>query len=228
MRAGKLGLFETNLGERRWVDPHERLDRRFAPIEHARIEDRRHEVPIGRRAARNDARAGAAHISWIKRGSSTVTAPDNRNGSGRMKTLTGLCAMLLLAGLCWASPTLAQGIPRGSYLRSCTGVRVEGDALIAHCRRIDGLMQRSVLGGVYRCVGDIANIDGVLRCAYGGPPRPPVVAPGPPPDFVARCEALHREARDLREQIEHTWDPVERARLQGRLGEVRGQEARCR
>ena len=36
----------------------------------------------------------------------------------------------LLAGVAWA-PAQAQGVPQGSYLRSCGNVAVQGDTLIA-------------------------------------------------------------------------------------------------
>jgi uncharacterized protein DUF6381/CVNH domain-containing protein len=143
-----------------------------------------------------------------------------------MKTLNGLCAALLLAALNWVTPAAAQGIPPGSYLRSCSGARVEGDTLIARCRRVDGFEQRSALPNLHRCVGDIANANGVLRCAYRQGP-PPAAAPVPTPNFIERCQALRHQAFELRQRIERTFDPFERARLEERLRGVRREAAPC-
>ena len=62
----------------------------------------------------------------------------------------------------------AQGYPPGgSYLNSCTDVRVSGDRIVAECGRINGTWDRTVLRDFDRCVGDIANIDGRLTCSRG-------------------------------------------------------------
>ena len=70
-----------------------------------------------------------------------------------MKRGIGMLGGLLFAALCWAEPAAAQGLPQGSYLRSCNGVSLQGDNLIATCRRADGREQRTSLAGVHRCVG---------------------------------------------------------------------------
>jgi len=44
-----------------------------------------------------------------------------------MKTRIGILGGLLLAALCWVEPAAAQGLPQGSYLRSCNGVSLQGD-----------------------------------------------------------------------------------------------------
>jgi len=43
-----------------------------------------------------------------------------------------------------------------------------------------------------------------------------------------RCLELRREAEHLRERLSRTYEPYERARVEGRLGEVRREEVRCR
>jgi len=43
-----------------------------------------------------------------------------------------------------------------------------------------------------------------------------------------RCGGLHREAEMLRHRLDREWNPVERARTEGRLREVREQAERCR
>ena len=48
----------------------------------------------------------------------------------------------------------AQGIPQGSYLQTCTDVRIQGDALRATCRTRDNREQRSSLPGFRRWPSD--------------------------------------------------------------------------
>ena len=90
-----------------------------------------------------------------------------------MKTRIGILGGLLLAALCWVEPAAAQGLPQGSYLRSCNGVSLQGDNLIATCRRVDGYAQQSSLPAVRSCVGDIGNANGNLTCNYGRGSAPP-------------------------------------------------------
>jgi len=97
-----------------------------------------------------------------------------------MKVLIGAVAALLFAAVCWPQPASAQGVPRGSYLRSCGGVYMDGDTLIATCRRADGYEQQTALRGVHRCVGDIGNRNGHLTCSRGGEPGPPPPGYGGP------------------------------------------------
>ena len=85
-----------------------------------------------------------------------------------MKIVIGALAAVLLTGIGWSATAEAQGIPQGSYLRSCNGARIEGDTLVARCRTVDGREQRSALATVHRCVGDIGNNNGQLQCNYGG------------------------------------------------------------
>lgn len=93
-------------------------------------------------------------------------------------------AILLRAALAavlvvWLIPQAnAQQAPRGSYLRTCPEASVYRGRLTAVCRRRDGSFQQSSLGDVGRCVGDIANVDGRLRCNYG--PGGPMPGPGRP------------------------------------------------
>ncbi len=83
-----------------------------------------------------------------------------------------LRAMLAAALLVWLMPHAeAQRLPRGSYQRSCPEANFYRGRLTAVCKRRDGQFQQSTLADVDRCVGDIANVDGRLRCSYG-PARP--------------------------------------------------------
>jgi hypothetical protein len=61
-----------------------------------------------------------------------------------------------------------QGIPEGTYLRSCSGAKLSGGSLVAQCRKLDGSVQTSSLATVNRCTGDIGNNNGVLQCNFGG------------------------------------------------------------
>src|SRR5262249_51560151 len=83
-----------------------------------------------------------------------------------MKTALGTFAALLLAGAMYVQPAHAQPAPQGSYLNSCNNVGMDGDRLIADCRRPDGGWHRTALD-IHRCVGDIANINGQLNCNRG-------------------------------------------------------------
>jgi hypothetical protein len=83
----------------------------------------------------------------------------------RCAVIAGAAMFLSLA----ATPALAQGVPGGSYLRTCSNVRMFSDRLVAECRRMDGSWDRTVLRDVGRCVGGVANMNGQLTCNYGEP-----------------------------------------------------------
>ena len=170
-----------------------------------------------------------------------------------MTRVTAALTGVLLAGMAFIQSAAAQGLPQGSYLRSCMGAALRGDTLVATCRRADGREQRTSLPDVRRCVGDIGNNNGNLQCSYAGGPG------GPPPGYGERgygergygergygergygerrygeearerCFGLHRETDDLRIRLDREFNPMERARTEGRLREVREQEERmgCR
>jgi hypothetical protein len=148
-----------------------------------------------------------------------------------MKTYLAVLAGVLLAGMAWSQPAAAQGLPQGSYLRSCAGATLQGDTLVATCRRPDGREQRSSLADVRRCVGDIGNQNGNLQCSYGAGraagPGPGYGEQGYGGEGRERCGGLHREAEDLRVRMDREWNPLERSRTEGRLREVQEQEARA-
>jgi|SRR5271166_2951829 len=91
-----------------------------------------------------------------------------------MKICLGVCAALLITGSMFLQSANAQSTPEGSYRASCTDVRVEDQhrTLTAVCRIADGREQRTSLTDVDRCVGDIANDDGALKCNHGEPMAP--------------------------------------------------------
>jgi CVNH domain len=152
-----------------------------------------------------------------------------------MNTCIATLAGVLMATIAWVQPAAAQGLPQGSYLRSCNGAALHGDALVATCRRADGREQRTSLADVRRCVGDIGNNNGNLQCSYGGGHAGPASGygerrygePGYGGEMRERCIGLHREAENLRIRMDREWNPLERSRTEGRLREVQEQEARA-
>jgi hypothetical protein len=77
---------------------------------------------------------------------------------------------LLLTGIAWSAQ--AQGVPQGTYSRSCTNVSVQGDSLVATCCGRDGREQHTTLARFRRRVGDIGNDNGRLQCAFAGGAQP--------------------------------------------------------
>ena len=80
-----------------------------------------------------------------------------------MKIAIGASVALLLAAAICPQSAHAQRTPPGSYLNSCKNVGMDGDKLIADCRRPDGGWHRTALD-IDRCGGDVANIGGRLSC----------------------------------------------------------------
>lgn len=89
----------------------------------------------------------------------------------------------------FAGTARAQNFPPGSYQRNCKQVHWAGRTLVAECQRADGRYSGTGLADAARCHGDIANIDGQLRCVAEGSPAqghapPPNYQPGsPPPNY---------------------------------------------
>ena len=90
----------------------------------------------------------------------------------KIKISVGASAALLIIGSMFLQSAHSQSAPQGSYLRSCTDVRVEDRTLTAVCRIADGREQRTSLTDLNRCVGDIGNDDGALKCNHGQPMAP--------------------------------------------------------
>ena len=57
--------------------------------------------------------------------------------------------------------------PEGSYSQSCRDIHMDGDTLYAQCQSSGGNWVPAQLERVDRCVGDIANVEGQLRCDRG-------------------------------------------------------------
>jgi len=165
-----------------------------------------------------------------------------------MKIALGALAATLFLGIAAvAVPAQAQGLPTGSYLSNCTNVTMQGDALIATCRRGDGRESRTVLSGVRRCLGDISARNGALQCAFpgGAQVRGQIVAePGygaPVPAYGERrtgtegygsegwerCRGLRQQADALRGRLDREWNPLDRGRIESHLREIHEQQERC-
>ena len=131
--------------------------------------------------------------------------------------------LFLLAGLLLAGAAVAAQVPPGSYLRSCRQAHMEGGALIAVCRRVNGRWERTALPEAGRCVGDIGNLDGILRCSRpGGPP-----AYNRERERRAECLRVEHALAVTRGRFAHTPPSDERDRLERRLHELERERARC-
>jgi len=133
----------------------------------------------------------------------------------------------LLSGLLFAlQSALAQGVPPGSYLRSCGNAYLEGDTLIATCRRMDGHAQQTALPAIRSCIGDIGNANGNLTCNRGRGSGPPPYYGGAPrygQEWEGRrehCDHLRERLREIRYRMENA-PPWEQDRLGRRLDETR-------
>ncbi|HMF91741.1 MAG TPA: CVNH domain-containing protein [Candidatus Angelobacter sp.] len=58
--------------------------------------------------------------------------------------------------------------PPGTYLQTCRDIRMQGDRLYARCQNTRSRWVNTSLDDVYRCTGDISNIDGHLSCDQSG------------------------------------------------------------
>ena len=67
---------------------------------------------------------------------------------------------------CQREPERASywSVPAGSYRSTCEDVQTYGSDLSATCQRRDGRWVSTTLPNYLRCTGDLANIDGTLRC----------------------------------------------------------------
>jgi hypothetical protein len=149
-----------------------------------------------------------------------------------MKLKSAVLAGAVIAGLSLMQPAQAQGTPQGSYLRSCTDARIEGDALVATCRTADRREQRTALAGYRRCVGDIGNNNGVLQCSLqgGAQGRGTVLAtPGraaPQPGYAAPRAAEQAPVYGYREGERRSGEPGYGERRYGQPYASEGRE-RC-
>ena len=79
--------------------------------------------------------------------------------------------------------------PPGTYLDTCRDVHMRGDTLVAKCQKVDNHWRDTSLDDVYRCVGDIANLDGRLQCS-----RTPTRPAG---DYAETCRDIRMRVNTL-------------------------------
>ena len=79
--------------------------------------------------------------------------------------------------------------PPGTYLDTCRDVHMRGDTLVAKCQKVDNHWRDTSLDDVYRCVGDIANLDGRLQCS-----RTPARPAG---DYAETCRDIRMRVNTL-------------------------------
>ena len=142
-----------------------------------------------------------------------------------MKTFGTVLGAFLVAAVCCSQLAAAQSVPPGSYLRSCGEPYLQGDTLIATCRRVDGYAQQTSLPAVRSCGGDIGNANGNLTCNYARGPAPPQRYYGPPgygqegEGRREHCWRLRERLRQVRYRMETA--PWEQDRLSTRFHEIR-------
>ena len=144
-----------------------------------------------------------------------------------MKTIGSVLGGLLLSAVCWGQPASAQGVPPGSYLRSCGNAYLQGDTLIATCSRMDGYAQQTSLPAVRSCVGDIGNANGDLTCSHARGASPPQPYYGGTPGYGQEwdgrrehCWRMRERLREIRYRMENA-SPWEQNRLATRFHGIR-------
>jgi len=60
-----------------------------------------------------------------------------------------------------------ERLPRGSYVQTCSDMRVHGNTLTARCQDTRGQWLSTALPHVNQCRGEIVNDDGSLYCSHG-------------------------------------------------------------
>jgi hypothetical protein len=63
-------------------------------------------------------------------------------------------------------------LPPGSYVDTCSDVRLEGTTLRANCKNKDTKLTPTELKNANQCKGDIANYGGALKCVPSANPSP--------------------------------------------------------
>ena len=82
-----------------------------------------------------------------------------------MRYVMTLGAFTVLVWVLWTpNPASAADQPPGSYVATCRDIRMRGDVLNASCQNAGGGWVKTSLNDVYRCTGDIANVNGSLQC----------------------------------------------------------------
>jgi CVNH domain-containing protein len=92
---------------------------------------------------------------------------DERRLGMRFLNKLGLVAVAAVGMVVFSSGTAnatpVDG-PAGSYRATCRDIRQDGNSLRARCKDMDGRWRETQLDDIGRCVGDITNVNGELRC----------------------------------------------------------------
>jgi CVNH domain len=145
----------------------------------------------------------AAVLLWLTFGGlslATATCPFGADKNG-----TCLCPPGTPTGTKCGGPPAGGGggcsadPPRGSYLRSCDRINFKcslnsgtEETLSAWCKPRQGPEQFTQIGGPGACVGDIANMNGVLHCSKGGSP--------PGGSYTQSCQDIYVDSGVLHAQ----------------------------
>jgi hypothetical protein len=76
------------------------------------------------------------------------------------RSITVLAVLALAAAL----PALAETPPAGSYQQTCKDISMSGTTLNATCSWQGNYLPPTSLGYAAGCIGDVANVHGVLAC----------------------------------------------------------------
>jgi len=88
-------------------------------------------------------------------------------------------AFVLGASALGAFSAQAQGLPGGSYQRTCKQIHWAGTTLVGECLTADGRYTGTGLPNANKCAGDIGNNNGRLQCTYAGGALSPGASPVP-------------------------------------------------
>jgi len=105
----------------------------------------------------------------------------------------------MLLPMTYSGAALAQNLPGGSYLQSCTNAAIADGTLVAQCRRIDQTYRMTSLPQAWQCQGRISNNDGKLECPGGqdnGGNRPAAPPPPQTSEFSAGNSKINNVCRD--------------------------------
>ena len=98
-------------------------------------------------------------------------------------------AVAILLSFPGAARAAVMDGPPGTYLETCRDIRMDGERLVARCQKADSHWRDTTLDDVYRCVGDIANVDGRLVCQKN--------AARPAGDYAETCRDIRMRFNSL-------------------------------
>lgn len=99
---------------------------------------------------------------------------------------------------------------------------MQGETLVATCRRVDGAPERSSLPAVHNCVGDIGNVNGRLGCSYAHARTPQPYYGGTPGAYGQEWEGRREHCGRMRERLREIRYRMQDAPPWGAIGWARG------